>query len=741
MKLDAFPDVARKEAGAVGVRTRARARTAQEAGVSHQDAREAWDDLLNGLCSGDFCGTEVDRAAAATLLGLLERLGWKPSANALIEALPHHPERMTVEAIRDICARLGYGSEKLRLRPDEIDTLRLPALALGSRLFVLEQAPVGSFVQVDCVTGARFPPGRGRSDVVFFDRGNTGSGAETTRGGSWIRALIGRHAQQFRQLFGLTFLINGVIVATSLSVVAVFDLVVPPRALDTLLAIGAGALFVMALELALRRIRAETIAFVAARTEYSIGTALFSKLVGLSVERTSGASPGAQIARLNQFETVRDLFGGTATITILDLPFAAIFTAVLFLVAGPIGFVPLGLAVCAALAGILTLPAARRLAAAAQLARAAHHELYLDMIANMRTIRSLGCEDVWRARLDEAAIRAARAQRTSQSLRRRVAALSAVAPPLAGGATVLLGAFEVMAGNMSAGALVACMIVVWRIVTPVQEAMLLIGRATDYLQIFRQIDALLAMPSEEDERPRSAAAVAAMGRVTLANATYRYPGSPAPAVAGLTLDVRPGEMLAVTGPSGSGKTTLLKLAGGLIAPQAGVVALDGRSLRHLAPSDVCAVVGFVAQRPAFLHGTIAQNLRFGAPGAKEAALAAAADELGILEMVRDLPEGFDTRLTEARQARLPRGMRQALSIARALLCEPRVLLLDEPAQALDPLLESALLSVIQRRRRRTTIIMVSHRPSHLKLADRLVTMGRGRIAREEKPAVAAGTEG
>ena len=690
-------------------------------------AEATWARLQRDAQCGELCGRRLVGPFKACLFELLGRLGWEPSYDSLASAMPHMPETFGIDMMREVLARVGFPSYVIQRRADEVAPSQLPALVMGVEPMLLVADANDGLELVDPETRQVWPcTRRGKLDLVCF--GAVPEAADVRRS-SWLGHVLGRLRGTMWGLVALTFVINSVILLTSLAIMAIYDLVLPTSAVDTLVAIALGAALVIGFDLALRRARARFIGHLSGRIEYLLGSALLSKILSLPVERLNSVPVSTQVAQLRQFEGIRDNVAGQFALVAMELPFALLFTVVLIILVGPIGFIPLALTLLVAAVGLALFSTARQRSVEAQRARTGYNELFLDTLSNLQTVRNLGCEDLWAARLDAAAVEAARTRRRSVEVGQLLSALSAVAAPLAGGATVALGALEVLQGNLSTGALVTCMIVVWRIISPMQQGLMLMRRLPILLRLVRQVDALMAMPSEDDGRPSlPTRRVRPIGRIAMSQATYRYAGSSEPAIAALDLDVRPGEFLAVSGPSGAGKTTLLHLMQGLVTPLAGVVSLDGRNLRQMPLPEIRAAIGLVPQRPQFFHGTILQNLRLAAPMSTDTDIQELLDELGVLDLVRGLPNGLETRLTETQHGELSRGVRQTLALGRTLLRNPSVLLLDEPAQSLDAHLDSALIDAIRARHGRMTIVMVSHRPSHIKLADRHLILQHGRLA-------------
>ncbi|MFM8991060.1 MAG: ATP-binding cassette domain-containing protein [Alphaproteobacteria bacterium] len=191
-----------------------------------------------------------------------------------------------------------------------------------------------------------------------------------------------------------------------------------------------------------------------------------------------------------------------------------------------------------------------------------------------------------------------------------------------------------------------------------------------------------------------------------------------------------GEVVAIVGASGSGKSTLLRILAGAYQPQSGAVTIDGVDIRQLAPGDLQGAVSYLPQACHFFHGTIEQNLRLADPLASDESMRAALSDAGALDEVMALRNGLDTKLGDQRTAKLPAGLLQRLALARALLSRAPVLLLDEPGQSFDERGDAALRALLPRLRGSRTVVMVTHRPSHMRLCDRVVVLQEGRVARE-----------
>jgi ATP-binding cassette subfamily C protein/ATP-binding cassette subfamily C protein LapB len=302
-------------------------------------------------------------------------------------------------------------------------------------------------------------------------------------------------------------------------------------------------------------------------------------------------------------------------------------------------------------------------------------------------------------------------------------------------AIVGFGANMVMNEAVSIGALVACMALGWRVMGPFHSVVMLLNRMTQIRASLRQINHLMMLKPE-----RIAGRVppkrTLKGRITFLGVGYRHTPEVDPALNGVTFEIQPGEVVAITGPNGAGKTTVANLACGLYKPQMGQLLLDGVDIRQLDTIDIRQNIGLVPQNSELLYGTVAQNLRLSVPYASDEELEQAARSADIHDAIMALSDGYETRLTERVVGELPEGFKQKLAIARALLRKPPILVFDEPGQMLDERGDNAFIKSVKELKGECTIVIITHRPSHMRLADRLIILDAGRLRFNGDPAEA-----
>jgi ATP-binding cassette subfamily B protein/subfamily B ATP-binding cassette protein MsbA len=301
--------------------------------------------------------------------------------------------------------------------------------------------------------------------------------------------------------------------------------------------------------------------------------------------------------------------------------------------------------------------------------------------------------------------------------------------PVASAALLWFGGSQVLSGRLTTGELIMFLTYLVMLLAPLESlAQSATGLQTHLAGLDRTLD-FLAEPAEMPDRPGAARLTKASveGAVSLRGVTYRYPGRDADVLRDVSFETRPGEMTALVGTSGAGKTTLCNLVARFFEPTAGTVLLDGRDLRDVELASYRRVLGIVEQDVFLFDGTIADNIRYADPAADDGRVRAAARAANAEGFIEALPEGYRTQIGE-RGVRLSGGQRQRLAIARALLADPRILILDEATSNLDTESERAIQEALRVLMRGRTSFVIAHRLSTIMHAHRIVVLKDGRIA-------------
>ncbi len=672
----------------------------------------------------------ITHGSAITLLSLVTgSAGWRGNDGRLAGAIPHDADRLTPEDFAQTLRNLGLPVVDLGGRMDEIAASDTPCLFAGADgviRAILEVRGDGSLLACrdDEAATAWIAPRPLEGRLIHVGRAER---ARPTLDAESLAEIVRSFRGQIGLLAAASFFITLLGFSTPLLIMVVYDRLIPARAGNLLVSLIVGMAGILAADMALRLIRGRALAWIGSRIEHRMGLALFRKLAAMPLDRLEKSDVEQQIARLKQFEGLRDVFTGPILNTLLDLPFTLLFLAVLWALAPNVGLLIVGLAVLFVLMTWITLPIQLRLNERSGRDRSAHQSLMLEAATHQREIQRLGMEKTWQERHHALVRGAAETTRKARQFGLVVQTLGQSIMMFAGVGAVVLGTEAALGGQMTFGALIAVMALVWKVLAPIQSLQASAAQVTGYLRSARQVERVLTLPEEMSRGPVRSHTKQFRGRLDLNGVSHRYGERADASLSGVSLTIQPGEFVVVCGRNSSGKSTLLKLIDGLYDPTGGSLQIDGIDYRQIAVDDLRAAVAYSPQDAELFHGTIAQNFRLAAPLATDDEIWSAIDRVGLRDEIAHLPEGLETRLTEAQRRDMSRATLRALTLARGLLKDAPVLLFDNPCDGLDDAVAAAFLDHLLTLRGSRTIVMVSDRPSHMKLADRLVFLDRGRV--------------
>ena len=673
---------------------------------------------------------------AACLMPLLNALGWQGDPRHLVEALPHFADNLDLVGLRNVLAACNYRSRPLQTTLSEIDQRLLPCLFQPRRgaPMVLLRATGNRLLVFDAKTGNEgwIVAGRQRGKAYLIDRID-GDDLAGTSGKGWMAGIALRFRGLLYRMMAVTFALNLIALCVPLFVMAVYDKVIAGDSVQVLKVLVVGVGLALVCDLGLRVVRAHAMAYVAARVTSLVGAATLRQILFLPPAYTELASVGGQVSRIREFESAREFFTGPLATVLLELPFVVLFIVVIAWLAGPVALVPLAMLVVFLGAAWMLLPRLRENAARSSRARSRRHGFLVQMLQNLRTIKQASAEDTWIERYRAQSAQAAYQNFRAAQLSFLIQTLAHLFMLTAGIGTIAIGTHMVIVGEMTMGALIATMALVWRVLSPLQIGFVTLARLEQIRHGVRQINQLMSFATERDPTKPVPAGRRFAGGIVLTRVSMRYRADGEPALLGASLAVKPGELVAIVGPSGAGKSSVLKVIAGLYQPQAGSVLIGGLDIRQIDPVELRYSVAYLPQVCQLFHGTIAQNLRLAEPTAADQALEQACADAGVLDDILSLPDGFDTRIGDRSLHMLPSGFRQRLALARAYLKQAPILLFDEPGQTLDEAGDAAFMAALERLKGRKTIVMVTHRPSHMRLADRVVVMQAGQVALDGPP--------
>lgn len=658
----------------------------------------------------------------------------------ILESLPAGDAGLGEGALLDTLAHLGYVGRPVTLRAQQLDHRLLPCLFVdhcGNPAVILDHD--GSAWKMlrggDIVHTPMSEVKNLRGRVYFFSRFDETQNplsafVRQSTGYGWFQALAGRFKGTIGQMLIAGFFLNLMVLVTPLYIMLVYDRVIATGTPDTLLMLVAGVALAILFEWQLRAVRSRGLSWFATRINNIVGNRIFAHLLSLPPALIEKASVTAQIARIKTFEAVRDFFCGAVFLSMIEIPFVFIAVLAIYIIAGPLVLVPLvmiGLYVLLFYVIRARVRVAIRLAARSTSVR---QQFTIETFEKIKAVRGYGLAALWQSKYRDLSGREMNAHFYLNWLGMMAETLAHMLTVLAAVATVGVGVHLVWAGVMSPGALVAAMILVWRILTPFYGLCSMIPRLEQVRHSLLQIDSLMDIDTEQSGAGAKNARLPALrGHVAFRRVRLDYDGNGQVVFDGLTWDAAPGSLVVVSGANGAGKTSILKLVKGLYEPAEGAVRLDGFDIRQLDAGDLRRRIAYVPQQADFFHGTIMDNLRFGNPLATPDDMRAALEKADAWDAVCALPDGMDTVIARYGTAALPPDLAVRVMLARAYLHQARLWLIDElPNAFLCSKAGRTLIDTLVREKGSRTCLIVSYRDDLMRYADLVVILRRGMSA-------------
>lgn len=675
---------------------------------------------------------------AAALLYLAAHHGRAISRDALLAGLPIADDRLSASLMERAARRAGLESEAVKRTLDEIPALVLPCILIlkdGTTTILLaldkDQATIADPVTRVKTTKRLSDLASQYLGYVFLVRPAASADARVAAAGDtapahWFWSVTGRFWANYSHVAIAALIVNMLALASPLFIMNVYDRVVPNGAIPSLIALAIGLGIAIVFDFVLRTVRSRIIDMTGKKIDVVLAANIFEHVLAIKMAQRP-TSVGILANQLRDFDSVREFFTSGTVISAIDLIFALLFIFVLFLIAGPLAYIPLIMLPVMIVIGLLLQRPLDRAVKRLQAESSARHGVLVESLSSIETVRATGAEARMQTAWERSVAATARSGEDVHFWSSLALTISGTAQQLTSLLLIVIGVFLILDGKITVGALVAANMLAGRVLAPIAGIASVITRATQTFVAMKAIDRLMAL---ERERPPTRGYIARTvdkGAIAFDHVTFKYPSATVNALADVTFSIKPGERVGIVGRIGSGKTTVGRLLNGFYDPDEGRILVDSVDLRQYDPANLRSGIGFVLQDTDLFLGTVRDNVTLGRPAAAEADILEAARLAGVEDFVATHPLGYDMPIAEGGRS-LSGGQKQSIGLARALIRKPRILFLDEPTSHFDVRSETEFLNRLKAiSGSGMTILISTHRPSLLQVVDRLLVFEQGRL--------------
>jgi ATP-binding cassette, subfamily C, bacterial LapB len=675
------------------------------------------------------------------LMQLTKLHGRPASRTGLSSGLPLVQNRLTVELFSRAAARADLAARILKKPLAKIFYMQLPAVLLlkdrqacvlvesrpgeGKLKILMPETGMGEkiisteeleklYSGYAIFVRPKFRMAKGAPDDL---------GSGSTR--HWFWGTIFQSWRIYRDVLLASLLINVLGLASPFFVLIVYDRVIPNNAVETLWVLSIGIMVIYLFTVVMRALRGYFVDEAGKRADLKMSAMLLQKVLGLRLE-VRPQSIGSFSKNLQEFEGIRDFVTSFSITSLIDLPFMALGLLVVWYIGDNIVYIFIAAIVLMLLYAVLIQIPLQKAVGNTFKASSQKNSILIEGLSGLETIKMLGAESQVQRAWEESVGYIAKWSSVSRLLSSSVNHFAFFVQSAVVVAAVIVGVYMISEGKLTQGGLIALVILSRQVIAPMGQVVSLATRFQRAREALKTLNNIMDLPVERPPGKSFLHRTRFQGAIGVKNLTFSYPGQTMKVLNNITLEISAGEKVGIIGPVGSGKTTLGKLLLGLYEPTSGMVTMDGTDIRQIDPAELRNCIGHVPQDLILFRGTIRDNITMGTHDVDDTSIMRAAELAGVDEFVKKHSLGFDMEVGELGRG-LSGGQRQCVVLARAMLLDPPVVVLDEPTSNMDNRTEIRLKDNLSKVIKEKTLILITHRASLLEMVDRLIVIDNGLI--------------
>lgn len=539
----------------------------------------------------------------------------------------------------------------------------------------------------------------------------------------WFWGSIYENKATYVQIALASIFINFFGLGSSFYIMTVYDRVMPNNAYNSLIALTIGMVIVIIFDFIMKLLRAYFIDKTGQQLEQTVNSDIFKKILSHDTEFLNKSQGVA--ATVREFEGIRDFFTSASMVAFIDLPFMFLFLGIIYMIAGPLAIVPILIVPIVLGVAALTQPILKRFSQRHLTSQQGKTTILHELLNNVETVRTIAggkfLHDKWNSSVEEQS----KAGTTSRAISNFAVTFSQTGLQASQAAIVCFGVVLVGKLEITSGALIACVILSGRILSPLVQAGQLLTRLNHSLVAYSKIDDLMSIKTRDEITQEYKATNINNGEILVKNISFKVDETKI--LENINFSIKDGEKVGIVGNIGSGKTTLLRSLIGFHLPTEGIINLGGYDIQNIPAQEFRSYVGYCPQKVQLFTGTVYENITAGFENVSEEEVIKSATLACSHDFIAKLPGGYNYELKNS-GSNLSGGQRQAIALTRSLIRKPKVLVLDEPTSSMDSNTELQIINNIMSLDYNPTIVISTHRTNHLIRTDKIGILVDGKLA-------------